>query len=120
MTSTNKLIIPINDNPELREYFSTRQPGDVCVLTVTATVDDQVGKSVTLSVKDVEVQDYDEGEETPDETMAGETSEPVLDSYYEPTTVPPEPVKKSSRPNNRSAANVAYAYGTGSSEQPSI
>ena len=119
MTSTNKLIIPINDNPELREYFSTRQPGDVCVLTVTATVDDQVGKSVTLSVKDVEVQDYD-GAMEPEETVAGETSEPVLDSYYEPTTVPPEPVKKSSKPNRRSAANVAYAYGTSSSEQPSI
>ena len=140
MAAPNKLTIPISDDDELREYFSRKQPGDTCTLLIEATVDDQIGKSVTLSVKNVEIQDYDEEDlGTPEDENAGglrgEDEEPgrskimgggrqqVQDSYYEPTSIPPEPSKKSgrkTRPNQRSAANVAFAYGSGNSEQPSL
>lgn len=56
---TDKVILDVSDNPELKEYFSRKEVGEKCKLTMTVSLDDSEGDTVVLSIdtdEDIKVQ----------------------------------------------------------------
>lgn len=80
MTTTDKMALDLSDSPELSEYFSRKEVGEECKITIdgkyemTATIDEiEPSKMVVLSLKH-EPMENEEGEaEAPEE----EDAEPV-------------------------------------------
>jgi hypothetical protein len=52
-TQKDKLILSTEDYPELKDYFSTMEPGDKCAFKGTASLDENGEGTVILSVDDI-------------------------------------------------------------------
>lgn len=52
----NKLIVDLEDNPELRDAISEKSPGETCKLEVTAKLDEVTSTQAVLSVVSAEME----------------------------------------------------------------
>lgn len=49
-TQKDKVILDVSDDPKLKEYFSRKEPGEKCKLTMTTSLDENEGDTVILSI----------------------------------------------------------------------
>ena len=67
----DKVILNLDDNEGLADYFSTKEPGEECTMTITGNLDEQTADQAVLSINKVSVEGYEEskkneeGEEVP-------------------------------------------------------
>lgn len=74
-TLTDKVILDLNDDEDLQEYFSQKEAGDTCRFEITATLDENANKKAVLSITKVKVLAFDD----PDEGEEGDGKEPPDD-----------------------------------------
>ena len=84
----DKVVLNLSDNPEMAEYFSRKEPGEECTMTITGSVDEQTPDQVVLSVDNVSVEGYEAGKKNNEEDdvpvmmiMAGKAKKKAGDSY---------------------------------------
>jgi len=66
----DKVVLDLTDDTELAGYVASKAPGEVCTMTITASLDEQTDDQAVFSVKEVSVQQYgDEAEEGGDEAV---------------------------------------------------
>ena len=74
MKSTDKLVLDLNNEPELKEHFSTKAVGDTCKFTVEVTLDEVTDEQAVLSVVAVKAEPYTEEAESGAEAEEEEVS----------------------------------------------
>lgn len=77
-TDADKVYLDLNDEKDLEEHFSRKEPGDVCKLEITATLDEIANKIAVLSITSVKALAYSDGTEDvkPEEAESEATAEP--------------------------------------------
>lgn len=66
----DKVVLDLTDDTELAGYVASKAPGEVCTMTITASLDEQTDDQAVFSVKEVSVQQYgDEAEEGGEEAV---------------------------------------------------
>jgi len=56
----DKVILNLDDNEGLAEYFSRKDPGEECTMTITGNLDEQTADQAVLSINKVSVEGYEE------------------------------------------------------------
>jgi hypothetical protein len=83
----DKVILNLDDNEGLAEYFSVKEPGEECTMTITGSLDEQTSDQAVLSINKVSVDGYGEGKKNEEGgvpvmmIMAGKAKEKSGDSY---------------------------------------
>ena len=84
MAASNKLVLSLTENPEVKDYLATKSPGEDCVFEVTASLDEMTPDQAVFSVKSADVikehgEAYGEGGETSEEYSeeGGATASPT-------------------------------------------
>jgi hypothetical protein len=83
----DKVILNLDDNEGLAEYFSVKEPGEECTMTITGSLDEQTSDQAVLSINKVSVDGYEEGKKNEEGDvpvmmiMAGKAKEKSGDSY---------------------------------------
>lgn len=73
MTATNKVVLDLTDNEELRDAVAKLAPGDSVTMKVTASLDEATGgKRAVFSVTDAEVDEPLEDAAAPEDSMGEE------------------------------------------------
>jgi len=67
----DKVVLDLTDDSELAGYVASKAPGEVCTMTITASLDEQTDDQAVFSVKEVSVQQQygDEPEEGGEEAV---------------------------------------------------
>jgi hypothetical protein len=50
MNATNKLVIDLEANKEIREYLATKRPGEKCKFEVEAALDESTDRQAVFSI----------------------------------------------------------------------
>ena len=53
--NSNKLVIDVANNPEIRDYLSRKKAGETCTFEVEATLDEMVSDQAVFSVKSTDL-----------------------------------------------------------------
>lgn len=83
----DKVILNLDDNQELADYFSAKEPGEECTMTITGNLDEQTADQAVLSINNVSVEGYESGKKNEGEDvpvmmiMAGKAKKKAGDSY---------------------------------------
>jgi len=59
----DKVVLDLTDDTELAGYVASKDPGEECTMTITATLDEQTDDQAVFSVKEVSVHQKYGGEE---------------------------------------------------------
>jgi len=65
----DKVVLDLTDDTELAGYVASKEPGEECTMTVTATLDEQTDDQAVFSVKEVSVHQQYGAEEGGDEPV---------------------------------------------------
>jgi hypothetical protein len=66
----DKVVLDLTDDTELAGYVASKAPGEVCTMTITASLDEQTDDQAVFSVKEVSVQhQYGDEEEAGEEAV---------------------------------------------------
>jgi hypothetical protein len=57
-TFIDKVVLDLRDEPELTSYFNAKEPGETCIMEITARLDEVTGDQAVLSIKRVAPQGY--------------------------------------------------------------
>lgn len=83
----DKVVLNLDDNDGLADYFSMKEPGEECTMTITGSLDEQTADQAVLSINKVSVEGYDSGKKKDDDElpvmmiMAGKAKKKAGDSY---------------------------------------
>lgn len=83
----DKVILNLDDNEGLAGYFSSKEPGEECTMTITGSLDEQTSDQAVLSINKVSVEGYEDGKKNEEDgvpvmmIMAGNAKEKSGDSY---------------------------------------
>tara|TARA_R100000152_G_C6779305_1_gene210813 strand:- start:1020 stop:1292 length:273 start_codon:yes stop_codon:yes gene_type:complete len=83
----DKVVLNLDDNEGLADYFSMKEPGEECTMTITGNLDEQTADQAVLSINKVSVEGYDSGKKKDDDElpvmmiMAGKAKKKAGDSY---------------------------------------
>ena len=66
----DKVVLDLTDDMELAGYIASKDPGEECKMTISATLDEQTDDQAVFSVKKVSVeQGYDDESPSPEEPV---------------------------------------------------
>jgi hypothetical protein len=83
----DKVILNLDDNEGLAGYFSSKEPGEECTMTITGSLDEQTSDQAVLSINKVSVEGYEDGKKNEEDgvpvmmIMAGKAKQKPGDSY---------------------------------------
>jgi len=83
----DKVILNLDDNEGLADYFNSKEPGEECTMTVSGSLDEQTSDQAVLSINKVSVEGYEAGKKNEEDgvpvmmIMAGKANKKAGDSY---------------------------------------
>ncbi len=86
-TINDKVILNLDDNEDLADYFNSKDPGEECTMTITGSIDEQTSDQAVLSINKVSVDGYESGKKNEEGDvpvmmiMAGKAKKKAGDSY---------------------------------------
>jgi len=83
----DKVILNLDDNQGIADYFSSKEPGEECTMTITGSLDEQTADQAVLSINNVSVEGYEDAKKNEEDDvpvmmiMAGKAKKKAGDSY---------------------------------------